>query len=76
MRPTVPVGGPAVSAGPSDIAVGNVVGSSIFNILAVLGIGALVAPLTYGIAREAGSRPEVRWGAAILAALHRVPAAL
>lgn len=30
--------------GERDIAVGNVVGSSIFNILSVLGVGALVAP--------------------------------
>ncbi len=30
--------------GERDIAVGNVVGSSIFNILAVLGLGSLVAP--------------------------------
>jgi len=30
--------------GERDIAVGNIVGSNLFNILAVLGIGALVAP--------------------------------
>jgi cation:H+ antiporter len=30
--------------GQRDIAVGNVVGSNLFNILAVLGLGALVAP--------------------------------
>jgi cation:H+ antiporter len=34
----------AAIRGERDIAVGNVVGSSIFNILAVLGIGAMVAP--------------------------------
>jgi cation:H+ antiporter len=32
-------------AGQADIAVGNVVGSNIFNVLAVLGLAALVAPL-------------------------------
>jgi cation:H+ antiporter len=31
--------------GNSDIAVGNVVGSNIFNVLAILGLSALVAPL-------------------------------
>jgi len=34
----------AAVRGERDIAVGNVVGSNIFNILAVLGIGAMVAP--------------------------------
>ncbi len=32
-------------AGQSDLAVGNVVGSNIFNILLILGISALIAPL-------------------------------
>ena len=32
-------------AGQADIAVGNVVGSNIFNVLAVLGLAALLAPL-------------------------------
>jgi cation:H+ antiporter len=36
--------------GEKDIAVGNIVGSNIFNILAVLGTGGLVAP--HGIAVE------------------------
>jgi cation:H+ antiporter len=35
----------AVIAGQTDIAIGAVVGSNIFNILAVLGVSALVAPL-------------------------------
>jgi cation:H+ antiporter len=34
----------AALKGESDIAVGNAVGSNIFNLLGVLGIGALVAP--------------------------------
>jgi len=34
----------AAVRGERDIAVGNIVGSNIFNILAVLGVGALVAP--------------------------------
>ena len=34
----------AAARGERDIAVGNIVGSNIFNILAVLGVGALVAP--------------------------------
>lgn len=32
--------------GQADIAIGNVVGSNIFNVLAVLGLAALIAPLT------------------------------
>jgi len=36
----------AALAGSSDIALGNVVGSNIFNVLGVLGITALVAPIT------------------------------
>src|SRR5499426_165478 len=35
--------------GERDIAVGNVVGSNLFNILAVLGVGALVAPQGMGV---------------------------
>jgi cation:H+ antiporter len=34
--------------GEGDIAVGNVVGSNLFNILAILGLGALVVPLGMG----------------------------
>jgi cation:H+ antiporter len=33
-------------AGQSDLAVGNVVGSNIFNVLFILGLAAIVAPLT------------------------------
>jgi cation:H+ antiporter len=36
----------AALAGSSDIALGNVVGSNIFNVLGVLGITALVAPIS------------------------------
>jgi len=35
----------SVMSGSPDVAVGNVVGSNIYNILLVLGLGALVAPL-------------------------------
>ena len=35
----------SVIAGEADVAVGNVVGSNIFNVLFILGIAALVAPL-------------------------------
>ena len=35
----------AVLQGSSDIAVGNVVGSNIFNVLFILGVSALIAPL-------------------------------
>jgi cation:H+ antiporter len=39
--------------GERDIAVGNVVGSCIFNILAVLGVSSIVAPLGIRVAAEA-----------------------
>ncbi|AFL68352.1 calcium/sodium antiporter [Sulfurospirillum barnesii] len=41
----------AVKKGESDIAIGNVVGSNIFNILAVMGVAATIAP-DYVIAPE------------------------
>jgi cation:H+ antiporter len=37
-------------AGKADIAIGNVVGSNIFNVLFILGLSALIAPLT--VARQ------------------------
>ncbi len=43
----------AALRGERDIAVGNVVGSSIFNILGVLGIAGLVAPSGIGVAPAA-----------------------
>lgn len=43
--PELAVGVQAGLAGQADIAVGNVVGSNIFNVLAVLGLAALIAPL-------------------------------
>ncbi|MBX3706381.1 MAG: calcium/sodium antiporter [Pseudomonadales bacterium] len=42
----------AALRGERDIAVGNVVGSNIFNIMGVLGIAALVAPDGVGVARS------------------------
>lgn len=36
----------AARKGESDIAIGNIIGSNIFNILSVLGITALIAPIT------------------------------
>lgn len=40
----------AARKGESDIAIGNVVGSNIFNIFFILGISAVVSPITYGFA--------------------------
>ncbi len=39
----------AARKGNADVAVGNVVGSNIFNILFVLGTGSLIKPLTYSL---------------------------
>jgi cation:H+ antiporter len=38
----------AAARGQGDIAVGNVVGSNLFNILGILGVTALVQPLALG----------------------------
>jgi cation:H+ antiporter len=43
----------AALKGESDIAVGNAVGSNIFNLLGVLGVGALVAPNGIAVAKDA-----------------------
>jgi cation:H+ antiporter len=37
----------AAKKGRSDIAIGNVIGSNIFNLLFILGISAIICPLTY-----------------------------
>jgi len=47
--PEVAVSIGAVLDGKTDIAIGNVVGSNIFNVLFVLGISALIAPLLVNI---------------------------
>jgi cation:H+ antiporter len=38
----------AALAGASDVAVGNVVGSNVFNVLGVVGVAAVVSPATVG----------------------------
>jgi cation:H+ antiporter len=38
----------AAKKGNADIAIGNIVGSNIFNILFVIGTSALIVPITYG----------------------------
>jgi cation:H+ antiporter len=37
----------AMRKGKSDIAIGNVIGSNIFNIFLILGVGALIQPMNY-----------------------------
>ncbi|MCU0804654.1 MAG: calcium/sodium antiporter [Burkholderiales bacterium] len=44
--PEIAVSVGAVMSGKVDLAVGNVVGSNIFNVLFILGLSALIAPLT------------------------------
>lgn len=46
--PELVTSGIAASKGSADMAVGNVVGSNIFNVLGVLGLSALVVPLGTG----------------------------
>lgn len=39
----------AAIKGNSDIAIGNILGSNIFNILLILGVSAIITPITYSI---------------------------
>lgn len=39
----------AAKKGESDIAIGNVVGSNIFNVFFILGLSAAISPITFGI---------------------------
>ena len=39
----------AAKKGESDIAIGNVVGSNIFNLLFILGISSVISPITFGL---------------------------
>lgn len=55
----------AVRRGQSDIAVGNIVGSNIFNILAVVGFSGLITPLRVGADVISRDGP-VMLGAAVL----------
>lgn len=57
--PELAVGLSSAWAGQADIAVGNVVGSNIFNILFVLGVSALVTPLIV-------AQQLVRWDVPIM----------
>jgi len=52
--PEVAVSAKAALSGATDLAVGNVVGSNIFNVLFILGISALISPLVvhYQIIRQ------------------------
>jgi cation:H+ antiporter len=59
-------------SGQVDIALGNVVGSNIFNVLFILGLSALIAPLlVHRAADPAGSADDGRAFAAALAAGQR-----
>jgi cation:H+ antiporter len=40
----------AIKKGRNDLAIGNVIGSNLFNILLVLGVSSLIAPIHYDIA--------------------------
>ncbi len=39
----------AAIRGNSDIAIGNIIGSNIFNILLIIGVSALIKPITYNV---------------------------
>ena len=39
----------AAIKGNSDIAIGNIIGSNIFNILLIIGVSALIKPITYNV---------------------------
>lgn len=56
-----------VLKGEDDLALGNIIGSNIFNILAVLGLGAIIGPATLDI--NAGTRDSYVMIAATIAML-------
>jgi len=58
----------AVLAGNSDLAIGNVIGSNIFNVLVILGLSALAAPLVIH-AQVIRQEVPVMIGAALLLAV-------
>ncbi len=58
----------AVAGGQSDIAIGNVVGSNIFNVLFILGVSALITPLVVHVQLVRQEVP-IMIGAALLLAL-------
>ena len=39
----------AARKGETDLAIGNIIGSNIFNILLIVGVSALIKPITYNI---------------------------
>lgn len=39
----------AAIKGNSDIAIGNIIGSNIFNILLILGVASIIKPITYNV---------------------------
>ena len=45
--PELVTGITATIRGSSDIAIGNIIGSNIFNILLIIGISGLISPITY-----------------------------
>ena len=47
--PEVAVSVGAVAAGQGDLALGNVIGSNIFNVLLILGVSALITPLVVNV---------------------------
>ncbi len=67
--PEVAVTVGAVLDGKTDIAIGNVVGSNIFNVLFILGISALIAPLVVNIQLIRQEVPIMIGGSLLLLAL-------
>ena len=63
--PEMAVTAGAVLAGQSDVAVGNLVGSNIFNILVILGLSALIVPLAVHVQVVRQEMP-ILLGAALL----------
>ena len=53
--PELATGVMAVRKGNTDLAIGNVIGSNIFNIFWVLGLSSLISPITF----EASDNPSI-----------------
>lgn len=62
----------AAIKGNSDIAIGNIIGSNIFNMLLIIGVSALIKPITYNISYNI-DMIMLFWGTLLLALFPIIP---
>ena len=62
----------AAIKGNSDIAIGNIIGSNIFNMLLIIGVSALIKPIVYNISYNI-DMIMLFWGTLLLALFPIIP---